>query len=278
VQYFAGIENTHFGQVCYEADWLLKSISLGKERLPHANIESRFDLEVENRRRALIQGSATNLYVFSRGWFYPTVDRVNVFSDVVLLEKFQIGVFTEILGAEVDGHQVSDLSKVSDPALDAFSKSFNDNYDAATQDRPVLAALKGLARLASLAKGLRMSAEAGSFSFFLSGYAVTWIDTHKEAPVLTVLDNETKLAAFGGVQLSALAERLRSGDASALRDVALAARKDAGDNVLTWTFNMDVEDGHSPFYWHKRSSVSQEATTRRPFIGIRSFCSTTETL
>ena len=29
-----GIENTHFGQVCYEANWLMKKIGLGLEKLP----------------------------------------------------------------------------------------------------------------------------------------------------------------------------------------------------------------------------------------------------
>jgi len=259
VRFFGGIENTHFGHVCYEADWLLKNISLGKEKLPNTRIESWFDINVENLRHGIGRGRN----VLSRGWFYPVVNRVNVFPDVVLLEKFQLGVLTEILGAEIDGRPVSDLSKFVDLPTDAYSKSFNQNYDAAARERPVLDTLRGLARLAALAKGLTMTAPPDVVAFFLARYPVAREDTPKEAPLLTAVDNKTHFRASGGVQLTVLAERLRAGDANALRDIIVAARTTTGQTALTWSFDIDVENGRL-----KSVSLPKNAddTSNAPFL------------
>ena len=84
VRFFGGVEDTHFGQVCYEADWLMKQIGLGLEKLPIEKLKTYYDLSVEQARNS----GAGKSSVASRFWFYPIVNRVNVFGDVVLLEKF----------------------------------------------------------------------------------------------------------------------------------------------------------------------------------------------
>ena len=52
VRFFGGIEDTHFGQVCYEADWLVKKIGLSLEKLQVKKIKSYFDLSIEQARNS----------------------------------------------------------------------------------------------------------------------------------------------------------------------------------------------------------------------------------
>jgi hypothetical protein len=49
VRFFGGIGDTHFGQVCYEADWLMKKVGLGLEKLPVEKLKTLYDLSVDRR-------------------------------------------------------------------------------------------------------------------------------------------------------------------------------------------------------------------------------------
>jgi hypothetical protein len=109
VRFFGGIENTHFGQVCYEADWLMKRMALALEQVPVPSLETYYDLAVKQARQA----GNTNSSVASRFWFYPMTDRVNVVGDVVLFEKMQMGVFTEVfvLPAGLSSEAIADTTR-----------------------------------------------------------------------------------------------------------------------------------------------------------------------
>jgi len=237
VHFFGGIEDTHFGQVCYEADWLMKKIGLGLERLPVERLKTYYDLSVEQARSA--GGTKTN--VGSRFWFYPIVNRVNVFEDVVLLEKFQMGVFTEVLYAEMDGKPVQDVDKFEHYPSEGFSRSFSENYDTATQAREVLETLRGLTRLAALAKGLTQVDQKPQADFYLAGYPGLKSETPREVQVLKVENQEMGFDISGGVSLTALAMRLKGGDTGALRDLVLGGRPAA--DTLDWAFEAVMQGG-----------------------------------
>jgi tetratricopeptide (TPR) repeat protein len=239
VRFFGGVEDTHFGQVCYEADWLMKQIGLGLEKLPIEKLKTYYDLSLEQHRQA--RGGKTS--VGSRFWFYPIVNRVNVFGDVVLLEKFQMGVFTEVLSAEVDGKPVVDVDKFEHYPSEGFSRSFSENYDAAAGAREVLETLRGLTRLAALAKGLTQVDQKPSLDFYLKGYPLEKVKTPKEVEVLKVENQEVGFGISGGVSLTALAMRLKGGDVSAFKVLVLEARKVAGMEALTWGFEEEIRDG-----------------------------------
>ncbi len=234
VRFFAGIENTHFGQVCYEADWLMKRIALGLEQLPIEKLETYYKLLLEQHRKAG-RGRAS---VGSRFWFYPIVDRVNVFGDVVLLEKFQMGIFTEVLHAEVDGKPVADVTKFEHYPSERFSRSLSENYDAAAEAREVLETLRGLARLAALAKGLTEVEVRPQVDYFLTEYPPEQTRTPKEAEVLRVKDQEVGFQISGGVSLMALAMRLAGGDASALKGLVAGARP--SQETLSWGVEIEI--------------------------------------
>jgi tetratricopeptide (TPR) repeat protein len=239
VRFFGGIERTHFGEVCFEADWLMKRIGLGLERVPVAGLSTYYDLAVERTRVA----SKSNTSVTSRFWFYPIMSRVNVVGGVVLLERFQMGVFTEVLAASNDGVTISDLSSYSDHPSEAFARSFSDNYTAIADAREVLRTLEGLTRLAALAKGLTATDRRPTFDYWLREYPVASGETPelRGVEVLSSQGGERRLRVSGGVTLAALAMRLLDGDASAFRDLVLATRTDAG--ATSWEFRLELQDG-----------------------------------
>lgn len=237
VRFFGGIENTHFGKVCYEADWLMKKIGLGLETLPVESLKSYTSLLVEQTRRT----GVANTNVGSRFWFYPLVSRVNVFPDVALLDKFQMGVFTQVQYAEVDGKPVTDADSFQDYPSQGFSRSFTDNYDAAAETREVLSTLCGLTRLAALGKGVVQMKAKPSLDYYLTGYQPEVATTPADAQVLKVEDAKAGLSISGGVNLMALAVELRSGDPSALTKLAIATRPSS--DAVVWAFQMETQGG-----------------------------------
>ncbi len=241
VRFFGGIEDTHFGKVCYEADWLMKKIALSLEKLPVKNLKSSFDLCLEQVRNSGMKNSI----VCSRYWFYPIMNRVNVISDVVLLEQFKMGVFTEVLYAEIDGKPVADadIDKFEHYPLEGFARSFSENYDAAAQSREILETLRGLTRLAALAKGLTQADGKPKIDFYMSNYPIGKSKTLLEVEVLKNENREVGFRVEGGVELMALAMCLKGGDAGALKELVLKGRKTVGSNALTWGFEMQIQDG-----------------------------------
>lgn len=239
VRFFGGIEDTHFGQICYEADWLMKKIALSLEKLPVKNLKSSFDLNVEQARNS----GTNNSIVCSRYWFYPIVNQVNVIGDVALLEQFKMGVFTEVLYAEIDGKPVANVDKLDHYPSEGFSRSFSENYDAAAQAREALETLRGLTRLAALAKGLTQVDGKPKVDFYMSGYPIGKSKTLLEVEVLKNESREVGLRVEGGVELMALAMRLKGGDASAIKELVLKGRKAVGPNALTWGLEMHMQNG-----------------------------------
>src|SRR6185295_9619041 len=118
-------ENTQFGKVCFEADWLMKKIGINLEQLPVDGLKTYFDVTKEEASR--LGGGAQ---VSSRFWFYPSLNRVNVVDEIVLLERFQMGVFTEVLAARVNDEQVPNLTDFYHGPSQLFARSFEENYDA----------------------------------------------------------------------------------------------------------------------------------------------------
>ena len=242
VVFFGGIEDTHFGQVCFDSDWLMKRIGLALEKLPAPWVKTYYEVSVEEAqsRRGTTSSAA------SRFWFYPIVNRVNVLYEdgIVLLEKFQMGVFTEVLYAEVDGKPVEDVDRFEHYPSEAFSRSFSENYDAVAEVYEVLDTLRGLTRLAALAKGLTQMDRKPDVGFFLKGYPNEAVNTPDEVEVFKVTNQEVLLEISGGVSLSALAMRLRGGDVTALRQVVLEGRP--SQETLRWTFVFTGDDIELP--------------------------------
>ena len=232
VSFFGSLKNTRFGQTCYDADWLMKRVELGLETLPLAHIPSMFDLiHREDRRTSPNE-------ITSRFWLSPLLDEVPVLESqkAIFIQKTRIIVKTQTLFAERNGHIVHDPDELN--ALDVtskkFAQAFTDEYDAATYDRPVLERLRGLSRLAGIAKGIVVGGWSDELHFFLKDYQPELITTPSDVDVLHNQDESLGIRLSGGVEFKNLAVRLRQGDITALLEAVLKMRPSM--QALSWDF------------------------------------------
>ena len=238
IRFFAGVEGTRFGKVCFDADWLLKRVSVNLEDLGVKDFETWYDL-VE--RDFQFSTSPISPKILTRFWFMPTVNRVNVVDDVVLLEKFRMGVFTEIMYAEVNGTPVADLDSFLYEPSEGFSKSFSNIYSVAAKKNETLNLLLGITRLASLAKGLLQEEDPVDIRYWLKEYSVERIETPPDVQMLYVENQKSGFSISGGVNLMTLATRLKGGDAGALKELVITTRPSV--DAVTWTFEILMNDG-----------------------------------
>ena len=232
VIFFGGIDQSRFGQVCFEADYLMKQIGLGLEPIRSGCFQSFFDLSVEE----IIHNTAQLSEVGSRFWFYPITARVVSAGDGVFLDRVQIEVLTEILYVYDQGQPVSDLKKVTHRPSKAFSDGFSACFQEMAGEYPVLKDLENLTQLTAIARGLSKMEVVPELQYWLDEYERKQVPIRPEVEVLTNVDAKVGLKVQGGVYLQSLALRLKGGDASALTDVVLATR--TSPPTLTWSFTL----------------------------------------
>ena len=112
---------------------------------------------------------------------------------------------------------------------------------ALAQSQPPLASLRELTRLSALAKGCARSSSKFEFRKLISSYHSIKVTTPTEKEVVVQRDMLRRLEYRGGVELKALAMRLKEGDASALRQLVLKARP--APSALSWKFIVRLENG-----------------------------------
>lgn len=231
VRFEGGIADTAFGQTLFEADYLLKRVGMGLIPSGVPGLKSDWDLFTEWAQR---QSGRTRIN--SRFWFYPVLPSVTVREDVVSCTGLSVGVFTEVLGAEFDGKPIADLTTFQHEPSDQFAKGVTEHYLALSRAHPVLARLQGLLELVALAHALEGVDQRPDLTFWLSGYRTKPVATPKEIPVLrrTEQDKSRYRESFGGVQLMALATRLKAGDVTALKEAVLKIRPEP--LTMVWSF------------------------------------------
>jgi tetratricopeptide (TPR) repeat protein len=248
--FFAGVGDTHFGKVCFEADWLLKRLGMELEKKRVGELKTFLSLlKATPGGRPDAEGE-----VGARFWFYPIASRVNVTEQAILLESLQMGVFSEPLSTSAWGPAgnvpPAVLSQWFASASKDWAASVSDNYDDLAHAWPVLDTLRGLTRLAALAKGMAEVRQEGELEYWIRTYPVQPVSTPRDLDVLKVSD--AQVGEFeGGVLLMALAVRAQEGDLDAFRELALKIRPTA--KSLSWRFQID-------FHYNKVQGVTQRAS------------------
>lgn len=128
--------NTHFAQVLVEADYRMKLIGIGLERVPKTvGIRSWVD-------RANPRSVARN--AMQRWYFTPNYDCVRVADDEMGMELVGFGV--KLIGqdelVQADGVRVQ--SAAADPASKAFCENFTERYPKLAELNPVYAQMRNL--------------------------------------------------------------------------------------------------------------------------------------
>ncbi len=240
VRFEGGIEETQFGEDLFDADYRLKRIGMGLLPSGIPGLKTYWDLGMEKAK----EGAAGSQKISSRFWFYPVLPSVAVREDVAAIKGLKVGVFTEVLSAEIDGKKIEDLSTFQDVAGDRFAKAVSDNFESLCEVHPSFLRLQGLDEVVALTKALEEMDERPDLSFWLENYRVGRAETKKEVKVLRRFE-EYQLAAAGGfyrgyqelsggVELMAIALRLKAGDVTALKEAVLKTRPKP--DSLSWGF------------------------------------------
>jgi len=238
VRFEGGIEDSAFGEDLFNADYRFKQISMGLLPSGMPELRTYWDLSVERAKEATVKGHKIN----SRFWFYPLLPIVSVRDDAVAIKGLKVRLFTEVMSLEIDGRKIENLSTFEDEAGDRFAKAVSDNFERLARVHPPLLRLQGLNELVALTKAMEEMDKRPDLTFWLRDYKVGEIRTEKTVKVLKrkeyVKSSMTNVSFInelsGGVQLMALALRLKGGDVSALMEAVVKTRPNPG--TLWWSF------------------------------------------
>lgn len=240
VRFEGGIEDTQFGQDLFDADYRLKRISMGLLSPGITDLRTYWDLTRE-RTKGIIDRSSV---ISSRFWFYPVLPSVAVRKDVVAIKGLKVGVFTEVLSAVINGKKIEDLSTFEDSPGETFAKTFSDHFESLARVHPSFSRLQGLDELVALTRALEEMELKPDLSYWMKDYQVKKVDTKREVKVLKREEEyefPVKDGVYrgyhlisGGVQLTAIAMRLKYGDIKALKEAVLKSRPTP--ETLRWGF------------------------------------------
>ncbi|MBN1508617.1 MAG: RHS repeat protein [Sedimentisphaerales bacterium] len=223
---------THFGWVMFEADRMLKCLSLGKDNVTcqpvSCNVPGYKSLLTRVREAGGIEGDMT-----VRFWFQPKAIRVAPSPDGKSM------MFTEA-GMEVltETKYTSGGQQTAHPAVEAFAAHFNEHYDEFAAEFPVFEDLRQLAKIVGMVKWIRESDIPFDLSL-LEKYA----PAHWETPLVTPITSVT-MEWTDGLTLYTLTQ---TGGVTYEGDVQLTPPVAGSENAvttsrpaeteLTWTVN-----------------------------------------
>lgn len=228
IRFEGGIENTQLGADFLDADYRLKKICMGLLPSGIQNFNTYWDLN--------LKGLIRTEKITARFWFYPVLPSVTIREGIVAIQGLTVGVFTEVLSAEINGNKVTDPFTFQHEEGQRFAKSVSDRFEELAQIHPSFSRLQGLLELVAIVRAIEEMDEKPDLTFWLRDYKVKEIKTRESLEVLTrekYFENSSMKLA-GGVQLMAIALRLKSGDVSALKEAVLMTRPNP--DALTWTF------------------------------------------
>jgi len=230
-----GIEGTQFGRDLYEADYLLKRISLGIEPSRVVAVPSNWSL-VDETLRTL--ADANGFDITSRFWFYPVLKAVKVRQNVASVSGLEVKVFTEVLSANVNGRATKDLH---DLGSEHFARNVSDHFNELVSVHPAFGRVQVLNELVAVTRAIELLESPVDLDYWLTRYPIGRGTTPKQVKELERRGDVPKasggvsaMSYQGGVLLQALAIRVNAGDITALRDVVLRTRPKA--TTLTWGF------------------------------------------
>jgi hypothetical protein len=198
-----------------------------------SNVQSGFDAFA----RSIESGESKE--VLTRFWFYPTLPIFRIRQDVASFEGLKVAVFTEVMAAKL-GAKTIDPKNFSDSSGETFARQMSEHFEEVSAAHPTIARLPGLLELVALAHSAELMQPSPDLSFWLTDFPTKFVSTPKEQELLhrkkefTANNSEYSATIQGGVHLTALALRLKSGDPHALRDAVISTRPSA--KALSWTF------------------------------------------
>lgn len=174
VSYFGETENTRFGQIMFEADRVLKILSIGKDNITGKPIKSSVphyrDLQTIRLKEG-VPPSNTNC----RMWLVP---------QRIALAESQDGTSMVFSEARMEVLTESTLRKkgVEDRAAEKFAHHFTQYYDHFSREYPILTELKRLGKITAIVKWIHEKNLPFDLAFF-QNYTPYYMETPKYSPL-----------------------------------------------------------------------------------------------
>ncbi len=244
VRFEGGIENTQFGADLLDADFRMKRFSMGLEKTGVPGLVNRWDKSVE-----LLQSGQMNkgIGVLSRYWFCPILPSIRVRDDVASIGGLRVGLLTEVMQVWVDGRAFHNSDQFDDQPSREFATAVTARFNDLARKHRSFSRLQGLLELVALAKAVEELRVLPDITYWLGVFSVKEIDLPATLAVLwreeeVQYEHDGKqvrgpLVLAGGVELKALALRVKAGDVTALRSAVLQTRPSS--TSLAWTFIVD---------------------------------------
>jgi hypothetical protein len=192
VVYTGGIEGTNYGKVVFEADLLLKLLSLGYLESGIDGLPNEWDLSIDNIKAN--RGSNPWDYIRNRSWFFPY--NVNYIRDDNLVALSSITIRIDNEGnkfirlpsrtAAYDEESMQDLLTKDPLAVGPiYSKLLSQEFNTLRDRFPVLKSLENLFTLSGLfSELLKDTIGFESLNYWVNDYTNAQVETPHEIPTL----------------------------------------------------------------------------------------------
>jgi len=284
VIYYGGIDSTHYGGVCFEADLLLKRLSLGFEATGIEGFPSEWDLELDNVKAGRrIDPWGPHL---GRSWFFPLLVRIAKRDKCAAVTAVTMHVRTDLDEELEMPEQYLDLDESSlaaflqdtpeaTPIL--YARLFTQHYDEIAQRFPVLKQLQNLLALSGLIVELSKESAIKDLDFWLNEYEVQNVKNPTEVPTLSRGVNGPGYNSFisGGVRgffvvEDGWTEAVLSRKPKYLRQAALMSRP--SPTAVSWVIPLELG---APQNWSEKAlrqaqTVESERLSRLQLQAVES--------
>jgi len=276
VRFEGGLESTQPGKDLFEADLILKKLTLGLLPTSVWGVSCYFD-----RRLQQVQADPKALTMKTKFWFYPLNPQRGAREGVFLIRDLRLGVEARLEGFNSADTDLKTVSCSRNEVADQFAAELAANLSDVCTAYPSVAAVRRFLRLLALAQGVQSLPHKPDLAYWLNDYRITPVQTPADIPVLrregrvrAVGDVESVLEIDGGIQLRVLQSRLlEDGDITAVRDIVLGSRPDG--NALSWS--VPLGNWHPP---DDEEPIAESESQADPISGpsVMPGCSLTEYL
>jgi tetratricopeptide (TPR) repeat protein len=215
-----GIESSHFGQVFFESDYLLKKISQNLVKIKVPRFKTQYQLMIEQRSE-----DAT----YSRFWFKPSGVDVLVSENAVFINSYPVRVLSETLYP----------AHLKDKVAVKFARSFSQRFDEFAKYWPVFEDLRNLLSWVGIAGSLSSMNFAPDLKFWLADYEIKKVQIPERVKGLNNIygDLDSLFKICGGIDSAFLSLRLKTKDTTALVDLtSLVINSRPSSDTLTWEY------------------------------------------
>lgn len=175
VSYFGETKNTRFGQIMFEADRVLKILSIGKDNITGKPIKSSVP-HYHNLKEIRYKKGLSVPSTSCRMWFVP---------QRIALSESQDGTSMVFSDARMEVLTESTLRKkgiVEDKAAEKFAHHFTQYYDHFSREYPILTELKRLGKITAIVKWIQEKNLPFDLSFF-QNYTPYYMATPEYSPI-----------------------------------------------------------------------------------------------